>query len=119
MFYTFHCAHCNETIDRWQNIADEHVGGECRKCGQMTVRVYNAQIAGDEFKSGTHFNPSTRRMERCHGDHFDIGLGKWVSSKSERARLMKERELHEHPYAGLKEAPGCMGDHKGVTNAGT
>lgn len=119
MFYSFRCPLCGGQDDIWQRMNDLHVA-ECPHCvGVMMERAYNAQIIGDEIKSGVNWDRKKRAMVKTHGDYFDIGLGCHVESKSHRRAMMKKLGVHEHPDAHLKEAPGYMGDDKGRPHAST
>ena len=58
-------------------------------------RVYNSHAIGDEIRSVVYFDPVKRHDVKGHGRYFDVGLGAWVGSKTERRRIMQAKGLRE------------------------
>jgi len=74
---------------------DDHTPPACA-CGALTHRVYNAHHIVDEIRGTSYFHPTKRTTVRDHGRVFDVGMGAWYSTKSERKRKMQARGLKEY-----------------------
>lgn len=93
MTYDYVCSVCGLKVELDQSILDAHTPPVC-ECGSMMKRNWSSiQIRSDEFKSCSHYDTKAKKYVKSHGDHYDLGLGAWVNSKSERERLMKEKGL--------------------------
>lgn len=57
------------------------------------ARVFSSNIIGDEIKSTTYYDPMVGAMRKDHGREFNLGLGEWVDSKSDRDRKAKAKGL--------------------------
>jgi len=98
VIYEFSCPSCGKITEEWQAMNDDHTPGTCT-CGAKLKRVYGFTPVDDSIGSGVHFNPITRKTEAYNGLRFDIGLGQWTRTKSERKYWMKRLNLQEHPDA--------------------
>lgn len=76
--YEFKCEQCGKKHERYQAMVEEHVS-EC--CGQVSQRVYNPTAFTDVYTG-----------------KYEPALRQYVGTKTERRRLMKEKNLIEYPY---------------------
>lgn len=95
MTYEYFCPNCEVIVEVESPMDADHSPGPCPDCGKTMGRIYGANFICDEIRSTWHFNPKTRQEEKTWGQHFDVGLGRWIGTKSERRRIMKEKGLAE------------------------
>ena len=65
-------------------------------CTGNMNRVYASHFHCDEIRGRTYFDPIKKHEVRGHGKYFDIGMGQWINSKSDRRNKMKKLGLVEH-----------------------
>jgi len=95
MIYTFRCDACGNHDEREQRVQADHTPPSCGACGVPMRREYNQSVIGDEIRSVSYFDPRKRHDVKGHGRYYDIGLGAWIGSKSERRRIMRAKGLTE------------------------
>ena len=106
MIYSFTCPTCKKQLEVVQGMNDDHTPPVCQ-CGARTTRIWDSRVNGDELRSTKYIDPVTKKERKDHGRVFDVGMGAWYSTWSERARLMKEKNLGEfgpetkHPPSNL------------------
>jgi len=93
MTYTFRCEECLIVVEREESMMVDHSPGTCPQCAKVLLRVFNSHSIGDEIRSSTYFDPDKKAEVRDHGRIFDMGIGAYVESKSERRNLAKQKGL--------------------------
>lgn len=93
--YSFHCDGCGLTHTRDEPMNAEHRPGSCHQCGRPLRRLYDSRTVVDEIRGTNYFHPTKRMEVHGHGATFDIGLGKWYSTKQERRNLIKKAGFQE------------------------
>lgn len=71
----------------------DHSPGTCPQCAMALKRVFDSHSIGDEIRSTSYFDPEKKAQVKDHGRLFDIGIGAYVESKSERRDLAKKKGL--------------------------
>ena len=90
--YDYRCPVCGveQEVFRW--VREPHP--VC--CEQpMTQLFRDMTFIGVEFKSGVGFDPTTKHDTPYHGDHFDLGAGRWFRDKNERKAWMRSKNVKE------------------------
>jgi len=69
----------------------------CPNCAGDLKRVFLCHFSHDELRSTSYVAPIGGKgiQVKDHGRVFDMGMGAWYSSWSERKRLMKQKGLQE------------------------
>ena len=106
MIYSFDCT-CGSEVDLVQGMNDDHAPPACA-CGKSMRRLYNSRYNCDELRSTKYLDPRTGKERKDHGRVFDIGLGSWYSTWSERARIMKKKGLGEFGPETVKPPSNLM-----------
>lgn len=105
MTYTFHCPECRALVELEQRMNADHTPPTCA-CGKQTQRIFNSRYNCDEIRSTRYFNPDVGAEVTDHGRKYDIGMGAWYTTKSQRKQLMKEKGLGEYGPE-QKNPPSC------------
>lgn len=99
MIYEFQCHGCQRFHDVERPMALAGAPGPLCECGSGTHRVYSSRYNCDEIRSTRYIKPDPATLRgvevKDHGRVFDMGLGAWYSSWSERRKLMKAKGLQE------------------------
>lgn len=93
--YDFRCPKCGAITTLNQSMNADHTPPPCA-CGGMTNRIFNHNSICDEIRGRTYFHPTLKQNVKGHGKYFDLGMGQWINSKSDRRAKMKKLGLVEH-----------------------
>lgn len=96
MIYEFYCERCEAALDVERPMARAGEPADCPRCREPMRRVYGHAFHCDEIRGRTYFDPVKKAEVRGHGQYFDIGMGQWIFSKSDRRKKMKALGLVEH-----------------------
>ena len=95
MIYSFRCDGCSSTVDVDRPMARAGETEHCQSCTAPMRRLFNSHSICDEIR-GTHYlHPGLNKRVKDHGKYFDIGMGRWIHSKSERRKLIARDGLVE------------------------
>lgn len=106
--YTYHCQYCKTTFDTIVRIEDRDEPQECAGCGSKAGRCFGKEKQGCavdatmkenerwSWSMGVHVNQIPEMMRRYPGSEYHPVTGQLkVSSRQDKLRKMKERELTE------------------------
>ena len=98
-FYAFTCNTCGREAEVMRPMAQASDPGP-RCCETPMRRLFLSHYHCDEVRGSAYFCPDRRREVKDHGKVYDLGLGKWYTTKSERRKYIKQAGFQEH---GIRE----------------
>jgi len=99
MIYEFVCDTCGRRLEIERPMAKAGDPVSCPVCtqysGRCMRRLYTSATIVDEIRGRNYFHPTLKREVQDHGKYFDVGMGQWVFSKSDRRKKMAALGLQE------------------------
>ena len=95
MIYVFACDACGVEEEVERPMADAslpHTGA----CGHEGRRVYASSFHCDEIRGTALWDPKARGVKKQHGKYFDVGLGRYITSKSQRKQIVANSGVQEY-----------------------
>jgi predicted nucleic acid-binding Zn ribbon protein len=95
MIYSFRCDGCAHEVDLDRPMDQAGEPAHCEMCTAPMRRLFNSHSICDEIRGTNYLDPRINKRVKDHGKYYDIGMGRWIRSKSERRALMKRDGLVE------------------------
>ena len=93
--YEFQCDGCSGYAIREEPMSASHTPPVCSTCNIPMRRIFGSAFHCDEIRGRKYFHPGLKQEVQGHGKYFDIGMGQWINSKSDRWKKMKKLGLQE------------------------